>query len=624
MSDVGPNSEVEWMWGDAALLPGLHSLARLNPLRWQRLSAAACAATLQASSEHRPVHLRFVGEEDQQTFPSPAAASKWLLARLANPPHYWANHDVGMGFKDSCLLPEEARRPFQQLLDSTLFPASSRDRPCPARPPCRNSRKVAGGCACSRPGGMPGLPQRYRVRQVLRIEDSAQWQAFVRRRQELLMLRAAQGPVDDGMLPLTDEAVVAWPGVFASPTHDIGEMYLLHGTNIRSSLKIAHEDVRLDLSKSGGALGPGLYLAESATKADEYASDAAAGCVSGSTPDPYYRGIFAMLVMRACLGKPKVTNRFLSDTEKPKVKSDVFHRKLYDSIVGDRRSAGTFREFCLYDPDQVYVEYLVLYERIYADRTFGVPHLRELSGGGFSFQVPSYFFNFHKDPNIEAFLEVHPLRPRGMKMLQATLRLLCGRDGLSLKADRLEDSRMLLEYVAYKEALRRRLPGISNPGRAQLELFTSKQLDFIRKAGVANAFVIENVERDLNEVYLWAPVDPEVLRAAPSKVERVGLAAGYVRSRGDFYTSPQGAMRVATSGGPDSAAPSQILFLCRAVCGQIRDGTTERVDSCIIPGDPAMKQFKLTCPQQVYPEMMVWVEDQQSRSRSSGALSATI
>ena len=38
--------------------------------------------------------------------------------------------------------------------------------------------------------------------------------------------------------------------------------------------------------------------------------------------------------------------------------------------LGDRsRSVGTYREVAIYDPDQVYPEYVVLYERLHRDET---------------------------------------------------------------------------------------------------------------------------------------------------------------------------------------------------------------------------------------------------------------
>merc|ERR1719506_2248268 len=77
-------------------------------------------------------------------------------------------------------MPVESLPSFQELFDATYAPVSTRDRPCPARPQCRFSRQTRGGCACSRPGGRPGLPVKYRVCQALRVEDSATWADYCR------------------------------------------------------------------------------------------------------------------------------------------------------------------------------------------------------------------------------------------------------------------------------------------------------------------------------------------------------------------------------------------------------------------------------------------------------------
>merc|ERR1719230_430964 len=164
--------------------------------------------------------------------------------------------------------------------------------------------------------------------------------------------------------PDTSTTVESAHTVFAPLDLSSNEMYLLHGTNTRSALKIASEDVRLNLSKSGGALGPGLYLSESVTKSDEYASDTVSGTAHGA-PDPYYHGIFAMLVMRVTMGKVHQTTEFFSVTEKIAV-MDALRDQQYDSVLGDRRrSRGTYREFCVFKKEQVYSEYVVFYRRIY-------------------------------------------------------------------------------------------------------------------------------------------------------------------------------------------------------------------------------------------------------------------
>ena len=111
----------------------------------------------------------------------------------------------------------------------------------------------------------------------------------------------------------------------------MNEVYLLHGTNIRAALSIAHSDFRLS---SSGMYGAGAYLGDSSTKADEYGQD---------EPDGYYKGIFAMLLCRTTMGRIYYTTK-RDEKAEDKVKSDE-----HDSTLGDREKAvGTFREFVLF------------------------------------------------------------------------------------------------------------------------------------------------------------------------------------------------------------------------------------------------------------------------------------
>merc|ERR1712032_1708776 len=97
----------------------------------------------------------------------------------------------------------------------------------------------------------------------------------------------------------TSETTHFFQQTFAPLDDSTSEMYLFHGTNVRSALRIASGKVRLDLSKTEGGLGPGFYLAESITKSDEYASDTEGP--GQEEPDEYYAGVFAMLVMRVII-----------------------------------------------------------------------------------------------------------------------------------------------------------------------------------------------------------------------------------------------------------------------------------------------------------------------------------
>merc|ERR1712187_392375 len=104
-------------------------------------------------------------------------------------------------------------------------------------------------------------------------------------------------------------------------------------------------------SAAGTMYGRGVYMAESVTKADEYAKD---------EPGGKYAGVFAVVVSRVTMGKLYYTTKRKEDAE------DIVDTGKFDSTLGDRtRTAGTFREFVAYSNEQVYPEYLVFYHRVH-------------------------------------------------------------------------------------------------------------------------------------------------------------------------------------------------------------------------------------------------------------------
>jgi len=538
-------------------------------------------------------------------------------------PQHWSNSEYD-SFKDCILLPSEQLGPFQRLLDNTYHPACTRDRACPARPPCRNSRQVAGGCSCCRPGGEPGLPVSYRVCQVLRIEDSKLWQAYVKRRREIQRLR--RGCASHAHLPrpwredepATTKDIASEPGLFAPLDTPSAEMYLFHGTNTRSALTIASEDVRLDLSRSGGGLGPGLYLSESVTKSDEYASDTAQQ--GGVEPDDYYGGVFALLFMRAAMGEAKVTNNFFSEDEKRSVNEEVNQIKLFDSVLCDRRkSMGTFREFCLFDNNQIYTEYVIFYERIYRDPRFGLPRFLALHPNPqrqvLHFQVPSYWVNFHKNPNKESFDEEHELRPRALRLVLRGLQLLSGGvlvgEGLRLiRATRYESSALLREYVSVKVHIQERKgtygSGVSNPGLALKMVFggSAERLRDYMATARKSAWSPENIDNDINEIYLWALVPMTV----EGRVPNISAAVQLVRQSRLLFSNPVDALRSL----PNAGRGQRALFLCRALCGEMAISKNETPgrflgDSVAFAHAVGFRVW-LSGERQIYPEMLLHVE----------------
>jgi len=129
------------------------------------------------------------------------------------------------------------------------------------------------------------------------------------------------------------------------------EAWLFHGTKPIAANAITSDDFRIDLagSSKGSLYGRGIYLAENSTKADEYSSA------------DRRTGLFTMLLCRVTLGK-----MYYSDAVQPDARhcEESCIKGEYHSVLGDRRACrGTFREFCVFDEDQVYPNYIVSYSR---------------------------------------------------------------------------------------------------------------------------------------------------------------------------------------------------------------------------------------------------------------------
>jgi len=138
-----------------------------------------------------------------------------------------------------------------------------------------------------------------------------------------------------------------------------GEAFLFHGTNPSSSMNILRGGFVLDCAgKSTGTMfGYGIYLAECASKSDEYSRDDAGG---------NYPKLRSMVLCRALVGKPHVAQEagdFI----------DVAKRNGLDCVMGDREAkVGTYREFVFFDEAQVTPEYSLIYKRVYDQDK--VPH----------------------------------------------------------------------------------------------------------------------------------------------------------------------------------------------------------------------------------------------------------
>lgn len=221
----------------------------------------------------------------------------------------------------------------QQLLDGTFKNKATRDR-----------------------DKSDPLPERYQVVSAVRSEHPELWEKYAKRRGEVHNKVKSRGK-NDFTVPKTKAAAPELCMRCEHPTfgNPSNEQYLFHGTNPTSGMSILGTSFKVDFAgaSAGTMFGPGIYLAEASSKADEYARDENTGGA--------YDGLFAVLICRAVVGRSFVT-------EKPGDYKDKCLTGSFDSVLGDREKAvGTYREFIFFHEGSVYPEYVAFYKRIYKD-----------------------------------------------------------------------------------------------------------------------------------------------------------------------------------------------------------------------------------------------------------------
>merc|ERR1712187_4673 len=136
---------------------------------------------------------------------------------------------------------------------------------------------------------------------------------------------------------------------------DCNEFMLFHGTKPSACEAICKSDfmVKMAGANAGTLYGPGIYFGENSSKSDEYASDG---------PTGIYKGLYAMLLCRVTCGRMLYTDAVSPDTNGIVQKCTVTQQ--YDSVLGDREKArNTYREFIVFNNDQAYPEYVIIYRR---------------------------------------------------------------------------------------------------------------------------------------------------------------------------------------------------------------------------------------------------------------------
>ncbi|CAE8702895.1 unnamed protein product, partial [Polarella glacialis] len=494
---------------------------------------------------------------------------------------------------------------FQELMDTTYRPIPTQDRPCPKG----TCGKMRGGCPCVRPGGSPGLPSGYEVKSVIRNENSGMFERYAQRLGEIKRSRGFAKALAPSLF--TQEPTrEGFADVLAPLDSSLNEAYLWHGTTVRRGLAIAQDDFSLHFAGSGAGsmYGEGLYFAESCTKADEY---------SQAEPGGHYEGTHALLLCRACLGKFfYVTDR--DPGAKQKVESGEF-----DSTIGDRAAAAkTYREVVLYDPDQVYPEYVILYDRLDGGKTL------KSNDAPFHLELPVYWFNVHRNPIADPFSVHYTVRKKIKDLIQRLSSGTCsGSKPVVLDVQRVEDSELWNRYVGFKAGLHQRLrsrgetrclPPNELDGRPESgHALTSKLLE--DEVDAEEAAGIENMDVALNELLLWHGTDAESATAIAESGFLFG-SAGTVKHGRRFGEGSYFAEDLAKSIGyaPASSAGVRYVLLCRTVCGHIwytekssdteahQDAKRSLKHSVLAnPDGKGPREYVLFEDTQVYPEYIV-------------------
>jgi hypothetical protein len=142
------------------------------------------------------------------------------------------------------------------------------------------------------------------------------------------------------------------------------EWWLFHGTRQNAARGICSNNFRSNLAgtgstwKAAGAgwgmplYGFGHYFAENITKADEYAHDDSDA------------NIHAVLLCRVCGGRTKIVTT--GEIDPHSLQKEVLEGDFH-SVYGDRVSVlkKPYREVVVYDSDQIFPEFLIIYRRIF-------------------------------------------------------------------------------------------------------------------------------------------------------------------------------------------------------------------------------------------------------------------
>lgn len=512
-----------------------------------------------------------------------------------------------LAFDELHYAPHEDMKFFQDMLNKTYKDIVTRDRKCPTQ----THGSTAGGCPCVQKDGDPGLPTGYQLLRAIRVEDSAMFRRYTERRERIKQCWEGCEPLEP--TTLTRQAIESYTKSWlpmwiwskeppiAELDHSLNEVYLWHGTPVRQGLAIAQDDFKISLAGSGNAsmFGEGLYFAESCTKADEYARD----------DTGHYSDVRALLLCRVCMGRIHYT------TEPEPDALQKFLDGERDSTLADlAASRNTFREFVVYDAQQVYPEYVLLYKRLHQSET-PEPLPKELP---FLLELPLYWKNVCENPHSPGFREHWLVKEKIRELIE---RLANGTSSLGgpytvAKVMRVEDCKLWLRYMETKhqltlEAQKTRFPppneldGMPRSGH-------SLTGSIVQEFHGDEAISVETMSPGLNELLLWHGTSEWGAKGIASKGFRVGQAKHGRRFGDGVYLAEDLAKSLAYCNR--GANGHRYVLLCRALCGNMYYTESYGLDSIVredahsilaYPERNSPREFIVFNESHVYPEYTI-------------------
>jgi len=208
----------------------------------------------------------------------------------------------------------------------------------------------------TRDRGYGKVPLKLEIVHVQQNHNLKLWTNYCRARESIRKRMLQQG---GGVMTKTSEILQhdVDGELLGTNESDVNEALLFHGTKPSACENICKSDFMINMagSAAGSLYGPGIYFGENSSKSDEYASDDNSGI---------YAGLFAMLLCRVTCGKPLINEQVNPDTTAI-MQACKGAAPSHHSVIGDREKArGTYREFIVFNADQAYPEYVIIYKRV--------------------------------------------------------------------------------------------------------------------------------------------------------------------------------------------------------------------------------------------------------------------